>query len=505
MIFGLNVLKFTTHSSSMAESLITFSMDKLTKYFKGLTCFWFAQQSLMFVFLIDQLYNESRESIMEISLETLNLCLTRHCADSQFVEMFYNNCINILFDRLVHYIGGEEEKQVPSFVWKHLDIILATFLSNVASVASIRYPKLIEQFNSLHKLSNDDLSIFAVADTASVKNKLNEQFSRSQFEFVLFVLYSFVRSKLDISPSMCLDIFNSARSLMLNDVLVVNIPLQDSIFQLLCSILYLSFHRLASSQDVYRQIASTTLEEISTVVGDSQRSPELKALAVKYLIWMCKSLAKISPEMFGEYLQCLLCISPDESMVFNEITYLVKIITNNEDLGDQQAKSEYLPELHDLLVARFSETNDSQYLILCLANMSSMSDEQLASIDERRVGLIFIGLGHDGSTTLHELSLPLATKLVQKNPKLVETYAESLFKRLAKLAQTSESVAIRMASLELASLAFDLFSEATLVIIKEACVRDFRPTLDDHKRVVRAKAVKVVCKFHMIGQPGNRR
>ncbi|KAF4516998.1 hypothetical protein B566_EDAN009671 [Ephemera danica] len=154
----------------------------------------------------------------------------------------------------------------------------------------------------------------------------------------------------------------------------------------------------------------------------------------------------------------------------------------------KQRLSEYLPQLE--VAHRSSEPSTKPNLLLAITHLVHIAPRQVLSPSLPQLELPMVAV---------QAALACLQPLLQECSTHLESHLSDLTKPCIQLATQHPSMKVRIAALQCMALVPHYKLTNQLVAMKLDVLDGLRPALDDHKRLVRAAAVKACNHWHMVG------
>lgn len=482
MLFLQNILRSSCQSSSSSStiiSIVTFLMDRLVLF---------------------TLNNVDHLVYLTNMIGTFRICVSRLSTQQDLFSIadFNKLCISRFLRLLIRTCFIESTTTTapcPSDVIRQFASLFHHFLLNCSSkdIWQQITDKVWMAFNSkdLRSLYEPD-RILSIAVNSSVD---------IQIELLLHLVYSCLRTCNDNSLNVdyLVELFDQIVSF---DLTVYNEEIVQLFSMCLAEIIAKS-----TDSNILSNLLTKHLETFES--SRSQCEPKYY-LYLHSIIWMAKSLFRMANNKhLYQYVEKILnSLEQASSSTRNAITGLADVLYSQNDYWQSRhdndtlvCSSRFSLELHHVFCRHYEQTDDVTVLYILLSHL-----KYIPVPTDKYVPYIVKGLGAVDSPTISLLCLNFLSKyILSEQPNWIEPQVLTVLGLVIDLAKQSSLLHVRKAALNNIAAMIDLFGEKHLIGLRTQYIQSLRPTLADHKRIVRCSAVKSFFKMSILGQPGSNR
>lgn len=431
-------------------------------------------------------------------LETFQICLNRFSSDSQFLMEFQVKCIEKLLKFFVQ-IAFVEQRTMPDMFPRMFTELFFNFL------------QLINKDN-WQAITEKCLLAWRIMDAS----KLHEYFQTPlpidngnvfQNTITLCLIYScFKSSDNQFSINTLLETFeqinfNNKLTAYSDELIKITSKITSDIILKLKQMNYIELENLLKKYLQFTQ---------SSFLDDPLKN-ERNILLMNSLIWIGKSLfltTKNEDDYFIKFVAELFNLECKNDLMKNCLTEMIDVFYSNNDFWQTFHSNETLIpmdtfsiNLHQLICDKYNETNDNTYLYILLSNLKFIPTEQFNTNQNQYLPFIINGLKLKDCSQINLLGLTFLNNILETSPNLIEAQVITILELIIEMAKKNILV-VRIKALDCITKMIDLFGEKHFLNLRQQLIQKLRPTLADHKRLVRSSAIKCFFKMSTLGQPG---
>lgn len=481
--FYLNLLRSSCQESDITLFIIEFLTDRL-------------------FILKSDLDNEIVFDVFSNILETFQICLNRFSSNTQFLMKFQVKCIEKLLKLFVQ-IGFVEKRCLPNVFSRLFTELFFNFLNHLQLINKDNYQAIIDKC----------LLAWRTMDAS----KLHEYFQTplpidndnvfQNYIFLCLVYSCFRSSDNQFSIRTLLETFeqinfNDKMAAYSDELIKMTNRISSDIILKLKKLNYIELDNLLKKFLQFTQ---------NSFLNDFMKS-ERNILLMNSLIWIGKSLFITAfnndDDYFIKFVAEIFNLECKDNLVKNCLTEMIDVIYSNNDFWQTFYSNESLipmdsfsANLHRLICDKYNESNDNTYLYILLSNLKFIPTEQFNNNQKHYLPYIINGLQLKECSQINLLGLTFLKNILETNPNLIEPQVITIMELIIEMAKKNILVA-RIKALNCITMMIDLFGETHFLNLKQQLIQKLRPTLADHKRMVRSSAVKCFFKMSTLGQPG---
>uniref|UniRef100_A0A1B0GLE4 MMS19 nucleotide excision repair protein n=1 Tax=Lutzomyia longipalpis TaxID=7200 RepID=A0A1B0GLE4_LUTLO len=240
-----------------------------------------------------------------------------------------------------------------------------------------------------------------------------------------------------------------------------------------------------------RTVQDSIFEEtLSQSVNYLNRQIEVNYLGVRTFAWILRGLLVRGHRKTTSLIKDLTVLLTSEHLQ-SEAVAAFKTPRKSDDVHLPNRRPFHLQKLFELVLKYV--TTDDKYTpaqLAALAEILLHLPMKVITINLQRIGkILFQCLDCENSDT-HLITITLINRLLKEDSDFCRHHLQSLIPRCIQLSSTKKSIKTRLAALEFLHNVTKTYDTVLLVPFKQDVIYGLQPALDDHKRIVRAAAVK---------------
>lgn len=503
IVFTLKVFESASNSLIVFLHLCDFYVDNVVHFSSSKLIACHVELITSFLSFPD-LQDEHCKSLVSIILQTLIHSVQVHGKDSEFIEMFYPQCLVKLVDHFVEFCFGKVPKEIPFSINQQLSVLYGKFLKCSKKSIKTQSQDLLKKI-ILDKDLSGLLAKNRVGDKRIAHNIQIDYSNKGHLELVLSLVLSLVNAinveDKQNARELCLLLLNQ----ILNDSFSYKLTVQSdqTVYELsaeICS--HLLRKIINSSSD---SLPKSIFSQLEAAIVSPQNDSHRQIVALKFLIFSLQALFAVQNQSFVKYFAFIfsLDVAGDKQME-QELMRFPDILYGDQLEEPTTTGNPVSVSIHKWLIEEQKKI-ENHHIYLFLVNLRFIPQSTLENDFGKILPIVLKGLAVNEYEQINEISLKFVSLTIEQNMSSIQNVIFSIVKSLILLSTQSERVKVRSSALKCLNTILDKCPENHLINFKTGLLKSLQPTLADRKRMVRSLAASAYCKMSMLGQPGTKK